>query len=75
LPILQKSIVDGDEKVFSCAAASILAKVTRDRIMMKYHKKYPRYKFNKHKGYPTKLHRKMIKKYGLCKIHRRSFST
>lgn len=68
-----KLIIKADEKVFSCAAASIIAKVTRDRIMIKYHKKYPRYGFNEHKGYPTKLHRKMLKKYGLCKIHRKTF--
>ena len=73
LPISQKSIIKGDEKVFSCAAASILAKVTRDRIMQKYHKKYPQYGFDKHKGYPTKMHRKKLKKYGPCKIHRKSF--
>ncbi len=73
LPILQKSIVKADEKVFSCAVASILAKVTRDRMMKKYHQKYPRYGFDRHKGYPTKLHRKMLKKYGPCKIHRKSF--
>jgi len=54
--IPQKSIVKADEKVFSCAAASILAKVTRDRIMQKYHKKYSKYGFDKHKGYPTKHH-------------------
>ena len=69
----QKSIVKADEKVFSCAAASILAKVTRDRIMMCYHKKYPKYRFDLHKGYPTKFHLKMLKKYGPCKIHRKSF--
>ena len=68
-----KLIVKADEKVFSCAAASILAKVTRDRIMMRYHKKYPKYRFDLHKGYPTKLHLKMLKKYGPCKIHRKSF--
>jgi len=68
-----KLIVKGDEKVFSCAAASIIAKVTRDRIMQKYHKKFPRYDFNKHKGYPTKLHLKMLRKYGPCKIHRMTF--
>ena len=73
LPIPQKSIVKADEKVFSCAAASIIAKVTRDRIMRKYHQKYPRYSFDKHKGYSTKLHLKMLKKYGPCKIHRRTF--
>lgn len=71
--IKHKLIVKADEKVFSCAAASILAKVTRDRIMEKYHRKYPRYGFNKHKGYPTKYHFKMLKKYGSCKIHRKSF--
>jgi len=73
LDIPQKSIIKGDEKVFSCAAASVIAKVTRDRMMIRYHKKYPRYGFDKHKGYPTKFHRKIIKKYGFCKIHRRSF--
>ena len=71
--IPQKSIIKADEKVFSCAAASILAKVTRDRIMMRYHKKYPKYRFDLHKGYPTKLHRKMLKKYGLSLIHRKTF--
>lgn len=69
----QKAIVKADEKVFSCAAASILAKVTRDRIMEKYHKKYPHYNFDRHKGYPTKLHLRMLKKYGPCKIYRKSF--
>jgi ribonuclease HII len=69
----QKSIVKADAKVFSCAAASILAKVTRDRIMLRYHKKYPRYRFDLHKGYPTKLHIKLLKKYGPSGIHRLSF--
>ena len=73
--ISQKSIVKADEKVFSCAIASILAKVTRDRIMERYHQKYPKYGFDRHKGYPTKLHRKMLKKYGPCKIHRRTFKS
>jgi len=72
-PLPQKSIIKADEKVLSCAAASIIAKVTRDRIMDKYHKKYPLYKFNRHKGYPTKLHFKLLKKHGPCKIHRKSF--
>ncbi|MBI2041990.1 MAG: ribonuclease HII [Candidatus Nealsonbacteria bacterium] len=72
-PIAQKSIIKGDEKVFSCAAASIIAKVIRDRIMMKYHKKYPQYGFDKHKGYPTEYHYQMINKYGPCQIHRKSY--
>lgn len=72
--ILQKSIIKADVKVFSCAAASIIAKVTRDRIMLKYDKKYPEYGFRKHKGYPTEYHRKIIKKIGFCPIHRRTFS-
>ena len=71
--IPQKSIVKADEKVFSCSCASIIAKVTRDRIMRKYAKKYPRYRFEQHKGYPTLLHRKLLKKYGFCPIHRKSF--
>ena len=71
--IPQKSIIKADSKVFSCAAASIIAKVTRDRLMKRYDKKYPQYGFSKHKGYATKLHFKMLEKHGLCKIHRKSF--
>jgi len=73
LPIPQKSIVKADEKVFSCAVASIIAKVTRDRIMERCHKKYPQYGFDKHKGYFTKLHRLLLKRHGCCKIHRKTF--
>jgi ribonuclease HII len=73
LPFPQKSIIKADEKVFSCAAASIIAKVTRDRIMERYHRKYPKYSFDRHKGYPTKYHTRMLKKYGRCDIHRKSF--
>ncbi|MDP3899958.1 MAG: ribonuclease HII [bacterium] len=69
----QKSIVNGDNLVFSIAAASIIAKVTRDRIMAEMHKKYPAYQFLKHKGYGTKLHLDALKLYGPCEIHRRSF--
>lgn len=69
----QKPIIKADEKVFSCMAASIIAKVTRDRIMNRMHKKYPQYGFDKHKGYGTKEHFKAIKKCGPCEIHRRSF--
>ena len=73
LKISQKSIVKADKKIFSCALSSILAKVFRDKIMLKYHKKYPQYRFDLHKGYPTKFHFEMLKKYGFCKIHRKSF--
>lgn len=71
--LLQKSIVKADEKVFSCALASIIAKVTRDRMMLAYHKKYPRYGFHLHKGYGTELHFAMLKRFGPCPIHRMSF--
>lgn len=74
LPISQKAVVRGDEKVISCAAASIVAKVTRDRLMQRYHQKFPQYGFDKHKGYGTKNHLVAIKKYGACPIHRQSFS-
>ncbi|MFH1462271.1 MAG: ribonuclease HII [bacterium] len=73
LNIPQKSIVKADEKVFSCSAASIIAKVTRDRIMERLDKKYPQYGFKKHKGYPTKYHIKMLRKHSPCRIHRQSF--
>ena len=63
----------GDERVRVIAAASIIAKVYRDKIMEEYDKKYPLYKFSKHKGYGTKEHIELIRKYGPCKIHRRSF--
>jgi len=69
----QKSIIKGDAKVFSIALASIIAKVTRDRMMDEYAKKYPEYLFEKHKGYGTKLHFEAIKKHGPSKIHRKSF--
>lgn len=71
--LAQKSIIGGDDKVWSIAAASIIAKVTRDRLMAKYHEKYPQYCFDRHKGYGTKLHFEMIEKYGQCEIHRKSF--
>ena len=71
--IMQKAIPKADDKVFLCAAASIIAKVTRDRIMVKLHKKYPQYGFDRHKGYGTKKHLRALKKHGPCEIHRRSF--
>ncbi len=74
LEIEQKSIVKGDENIFLIGAASIIAKVTRDRIMQKMHLKYPEYEFIKHKGYGTKKHLEKIKKFGACPIHRKSFA-
>ncbi len=68
-----KTIIKGDEKVPAISAASIIAKVKRDRIMLRLHKKYPQYGFNVHKGYGTMFHRKMIKKFGRSAIHRNSF--
>ncbi|MBO5210514.1 MAG: ribonuclease HII [Clostridia bacterium] len=67
------AIVKGDAKSMSIAAASILAKVSRDRLLMEYDKKYPQYQFAKHKGYGTKLHTDLIKEHGPCEIHRLSF--
>lgn len=69
----QFALTKGDTLSISVAAASILAKVYRDTIMCQYHKSYPQYAFNKHKGYPTKLHRACIRKYGSSPIHRKSF--
>lgn len=68
-----ETIVKGDSKSMSVAAASVLAKVTRDRLMLEYDKKYPEYNFKKHKGYGTKEHTELIKRYGPCEIHRISF--
>ncbi len=67
------SIVKGDAKSMSIAAASILAKVSRDRLLMEYDQQYPQYQFAKHKGYGTKLHTDLIKEFGPCEIHRLSF--
>ncbi len=69
----QKSIIKADEKVISVSLASIIAKVIRDKIMEKEHKKYPHYFFCENKGYPTKKHIRNLKKYGSCKIHRKSY--
>ena len=68
-----KSIIKGDAKSYSIAAASIVAKVTRDRIMRAWDEVYPMYGFEKHKGYGTAAHIAAIKEYGLCPLHRRSF--
>ena len=68
-----RSIIKGDSKSYSIAAASIIAKVTRDRIMRQWDEVYPMYGFEKHKGYGTSAHITAIKEYGLCPLHRRSF--
>ena len=66
-------IIKGDTKIKEISAASILAKVSRDNFMIEISKKYPKYNFAKHKGYITKEHIELIKKYGFCEIHRRSY--
>lgn len=68
-----QTIIKGDSKSFSIAAASIIAKVTRDRIMNEFHAEFPDYGFDKHKGYGTKAHFESIKKIGKCRVHRNSF--
>lgn len=70
----QKAVKKGDRACISIAAASIIAKVYRDKLMKKLSKKYPKYDFSKHKGYGTRFHREAIKKYGLCRLHRKSFN-
>jgi ribonuclease HII len=74
LDIRQETIVDGDAKSACIACASILAKVTRDRLMYQYAKEFPQYLFEDHKGYGTKKHIECIKQYGPCEIHRKSFA-
>ncbi|MFC1568670.1 ribonuclease HII [bacterium] len=71
--ISKSAIIQGDQKCFSIAAASIVAKVTRDRMLIKFHEQFPEYGFAKHKGYGTKAHIDAIRSYGYCPIHRRSF--
>ena len=73
LNIKNESIIKGDAKCYNIAAASILAKVTRDRLMVELDQKYPNYNFKKHKGYGTKEHIENLKKFGKCEIHRNSF--
>ncbi len=73
LQIVQKPVVKGDTLSVSIAAASIIAKVFRDRIMEMYHRQFPQYNFIKNKGYGTKEHCRAIEQFGMCKIHRKSF--
>lgn len=73
LGIPYRSVVKGDAKIYSIAAASIIAKVTRDRIMRQWDELYPQYGFEKHKGYGTAMHIAAIKENGICPLHRKSF--
>lgn len=73
-PVHQRAIVKGDSISYSIAAASVIAKVTRDRLMVKLADKYPPYGFARHKGYPTPLHLAALEQHGPCPIHRRSFA-
>ena len=68
-----QNIIDGDAKSVTIAAASVIAKVTRDSLMREYHEQFPLYGFDRHKGYGTKLHMEALRRYGMCPIHRRSF--
>jgi ribonuclease HII len=73
LKLPQTAIVKGDALSFTVGAASIIAKVTRDRLMLDYHREFPQYGFDAHKGYATPAHLKALREYGPCEIHRRSF--
>ena len=73
LPTETRTLIQGDGKMAEISAASILAKVTRDRIMIALAETHPEYGFDKHKGYPTALHKQRLKEFGPCPIHRRSF--
>lgn len=74
LAIEQEAVINGDSLVKEISAASIIAKVTRDKLMLAYHEQYPQYNFAENKGYGTAAHIEAILKYGRCPIHRRSFS-
>ena len=71
--IPQTPIIKGDGRSISIAAASIVAKVSRDRLMEQYHQDYPEFGFSRHKGYPTRAHKAAIRQFGCCPIHRRTF--
>ncbi len=71
--VSNKFYIKGDRHIMSIAAASIIAKVTRDRLLESYHQEFPQYGFNKHKGYGTQMHREKLEEYGLSAIHRRSY--
>lgn len=73
LPLGQQALVKGESKSASIAAASIVAKVTRDRFMRQAHEQFPVYGFDRHQGYPTKMHREALHRHGPCELHRRTF--
>ncbi|RKZ30660.1 ribonuclease HII [bacterium] len=73
LNIAQKTIVKGDKKEFAIGAASIIAKVARDLLMCSYERLYPNFQYGKHKGYPTREHYNLLKKFGITLLHRKSF--
>ena len=72
-PVVAEAVVRGDASVPAISAASILAKVCRDRLMQRWHRRYPQYGFDRHKGYPTAAHREALAIHGPCPIHRRTF--
>ena len=74
MPCEVETIIGGDGLVASISAASVLAKVYRDRLMMSMHELYPEYGFDRHKGYPTAVHLERLRQFGACEIHRRSFA-
>ncbi|MEO8065860.1 MAG: ribonuclease HII [Candidatus Doudnabacteria bacterium] len=74
LSLQQRPVIDGDEKILSISAASIVAKVARDKILRDLNEIYPEYGFVKHKGYPTKVHKQAILKFGVLPVHRKSFA-
>jgi ribonuclease HII len=74
IAVPQQAIVSADAKILSVACASILAKVTRDNLLLKLHEQFPEYRFDRHKGYPTKLHRKLLIEYGPCPAHRKTYA-
>ncbi len=73
IEIPQQGIIHGDDRSISIAAASVIAKVTRDRLMCEYHEQFPAYQFHRHKGYGTREHLQNIKVYGPCPLHRKTF--
>jgi len=73
-PILYQSVINGDQKIYCIAAASILAKVHRDKLMARYHRQFPLFGFDQNKGYGTKQHIAQIKKIGISRLHRRSYT-